>query len=412
MPVATPSSPTERAPTSQAKILPYAEAPSILRELKEQGRTIVQCHGTFDLLHPGHFCHLEDARALGDVLVVTITGEKHVNKGPGRPFFGDELRCKSLAALEYVDYVVVIPFPAAVEAVECVKPDVYCKGLEYKNPEVDVTGNIHDDLTAVQKHGGRIEYVGSVVFSSTRILNNLFDAHSPSVKEFLSDLAERVTPDQFKGHVEGFSNLRCLVIGDIIFDRYTTVNVQGLTSKNRILSGRMLGEETHAGGALASFRHLHEFTSHVKLVSLAGSESWVSGELDRYLTGEENQVLRIENFTTIVKQRFVEPITEGYEMSKLFSVNLIDEAPPSSEVEAQLIQHILPRRAFVTLPIAQNNHDSYRVLLNPRGERNPDARREAVPQRAGRPLHTGSTEWRGLFGELRPEFSSSPKGFR
>ena len=260
MPVATPSSPAKESRTTREKILPYSEAPRVLERLKEQGNKIVQCHGTFDLLHPGHLYHLEEARSLGDVLVVTITAEKNVNKGPGRPYFGDELRCKSLTSLEFVDYVVVIPFTAAVEAIECVKPDIYCKGREYENPETDVTGNFHDDVITVEKCGGRIEFVGSVVFSSTRFLNNVFDSHPPSVKDFLRELAERVTPDQFRARVEDFSNLRCLVIGDIIFDRYTTVNVQGLTSKNRILSGRMLGEETHAGGALACFRHLRQFT--------------------------------------------------------------------------------------------------------------------------------------------------------
>ncbi len=99
--------------------------------------TIVQCHGTFDLLHPGHFYHLEEARSLGDVLVVTVTEGKHVNKGPGRPYFNDHLRAKSLAGLACVDYVVVVSHPAAVEAIECVKPAIYCKGHEYANPESD-----------------------------------------------------------------------------------------------------------------------------------------------------------------------------------------------------------------------------------------------------------------------------------
>ena len=58
----------------------------------------MQCHGTFDLIHPGHIIHLEEAKALGDVLVVTVTDEKHVNKGPGRPCFNDELRARTLAA--------------------------------------------------------------------------------------------------------------------------------------------------------------------------------------------------------------------------------------------------------------------------------------------------------------------------
>ena len=110
---------------SSNKLVSFSEAHSVFQKLAQEGKRIVQCHGTFDLLHPGHIYHLEEAKELGDILVVTITGEKFVNKGPGRPFFGDILRCKSLTALEFVDYVVVVPHPAAVEAIECVRPSIY-----------------------------------------------------------------------------------------------------------------------------------------------------------------------------------------------------------------------------------------------------------------------------------------------
>ena len=82
------------------------------------GNKIVQCHGTFDLIHPGHVIHFEESKGMGDVLIVTVTGEKFVNKGPRRPYFNDELRLRSLTALESVDYVAIIPYPAAVEAIE------------------------------------------------------------------------------------------------------------------------------------------------------------------------------------------------------------------------------------------------------------------------------------------------------
>ena len=148
-----------------AKEIPYADAPAFFESLRAKGVRIVQCHGTFDLVHPGHIIHFEEARALGDVLVVTLTGSRHVNKGPGRPYFDDRMRVKALATLSIVDYVVVVPFAAAVEAIECVKPDVYCKGKEYEDQSNDVTGNIRDDVDTVARIGGEVRYVGSVVFS-------------------------------------------------------------------------------------------------------------------------------------------------------------------------------------------------------------------------------------------------------
>ncbi len=324
---------------SSHKIIPFETASTLFTRLRQKGHKIVQCHGTFDLVHPGHIYHLEEARELGDLLVITITGENHVNKGPGRPYFNDTLRARSLAALESVDYVVVIPFPAAVEAIECVKPHIYCKGTEYESADTDVTGNIHDDITTVQKCGGEVHYIGSVVFSSSKLINEHFDHIPTEVKKYCHALASECSPDAFRAIIENFSQLRVLVIGDIIIDRYSYVKVQGLTSKNRILSGRFINQEIQAGGALAIQRHIAQFTKQVDLIGLLGQEPWVDKFLYSYLPQEHDLCLRDKNFTTIVKQRFVEPMCEGKELSKLFSVNYIDPNPP----EEDLVERILER---------------------------------------------------------------------
>ena len=316
------------------KNIPFNDAGSIFARLKSAGKKIVQCHGTFDLLHPGHIIHFEEAKALGDILVVTITAEKYVNKGPGRPYFNDELRVKYLSSLEYVDYVVVIPFPAAIEAIECVRPHIYCKGKEYENSQADVTGNIHDDIRVVKSFGGQVRYVGSVVFSSTKLLNNHFEVHSPEMKEFCRKLASKYTPSKFREIVEGFKDLKVLVIGDIIFDRYSSVKVQGLTSKNRIISARFLSEEIQAGGALAVFRHVKQFTPNIKLISLVGTEEWVGQSLAKYISPDQDEIIRSPDFTTIIKQRFVEPLSDGKELSKLFAINVIEEQRLSKKIEA------------------------------------------------------------------------------
>ena len=329
------------------KILCFDAAPSAISAARAGGKTVVQCHGTFDLLHPGHIIHFQEAKVLGDILVVTITDEQHVNKGPGRPYFSDQLRSQSLAALSFVDFVVLIPFPAAEEAIACVRPDIYCKGLDYQNDETDVTGNIENDRKAVEDIGGKMAYVGSVVFSSTRLLNNHFDAHAPKTKSFCMEVAQEHDKDMFREIVEQFQDLKVLVVGDIIFDRYTSVSVQGLTSKNRILSSRFLSEETQAGGALAVFRHLKEFTPNVKLVSLLGTEPWVNEELLKYIHPNEDEILRIPEFTSIIKQRFVEPQIlhnqaqlRSKEVSKLFSINYIDAQHPAKEVQQYVVERL------------------------------------------------------------------------
>ncbi|PTY04054.1 cytidyltransferase [Verrucomicrobia bacterium LW23] len=321
-----------------SKLLPFEEASAIFRQLRGEGLRVVQCHGTFDLVHPGHIFHLEEARALGDVLVVTITGEKYVNKGPGRPYFSDKLRAKSLAALACVDYVVVIPFRAAVEAIECVQPDIYCKGREYEDQSNDVTGNIADDIATVEKFGGRVSYIGSVVFSSTKLLNKHFDHMPEAIKGYCQSLAVTYPPDTFRQAVDDLKDLRVLLIGDIIFDKYSYVKVQGLTSKASIVSARHLYEDLQPGGTLAVYRHVREFTPHVKLVSILGTEPWAQEELDLHVAPEDSLVLRDETFTSVLKHRFVAPQAEGKELIKYFSVNYIDDKPPRAELIARVME--------------------------------------------------------------------------
>lgn len=339
------------------KILAFQSAPAVFDKLREKGKKIVQCHGTFDLLHPGHIYHLEEAKALGDVLVVTVTAENFVNKGPGRPFFNDQLRAKSLEALTCVDYVVLVPHAAAVEAIECVKPHIYCKGKEYADPDNDVTGNIGDDVAAVKRHHGEVYYIGSVVFSSTKLINNYFENLAAPVKNFCRALSKTCTPEQFRDSVESLAGLKVLLIGDIIFDRYSSVKMQGLTSKNRILSVRYLNEETQSGGTLAIYRHLKQFCKSVKFVSLAGTEPWVDGVLKTELDEDEDWVVRDPGFTTVVKQRFVEPLSTGKELVKLFAVNYMGDTAPPAEAQAAVKQRIAEHIAeFDLVVVADFGH--------------------------------------------------------
>ncbi len=325
---------------AEQKILPYTEAAAVFDDARRRGLRIVQCHGTFDLVHPGHIIHLEEARSLGDMLVVTVTDEAHVNKGPGRPCFNDTLRARTLAALACVDHVVLIPFPAAVEAIRLVKPHIYCKGTEYEDASNDVTGNIRHDLTEVAAHGGEVRYIGSVVFSSTRLLNRHFQHIPEQVRSFCEDLASRTSASELRAAVDAFANLCILVVGDTIIDQYAYLKVQGLTSKNRIISGRFLDQQTHLGGALAVFRHVKEFTPHVRFVSLLGTEPWVDELLAGALTQQEDATIREPAFTTIVKKRYVEPLLSENELSKLFSVNFLNEEPPSSAVQERVLANL------------------------------------------------------------------------
>src|SRR5437867_1315492 len=104
------------------KIKRIEELAKTLGLLRGEGKKVVHCHGVFDLLHIGHIKHLEGARKLGDVLVVTITPDRFVNKGPHRPAFPERLRAEALASLACVNFVAINEGPTAVETIRTLKP--------------------------------------------------------------------------------------------------------------------------------------------------------------------------------------------------------------------------------------------------------------------------------------------------
>ena len=138
------------------------------------GRTVVHCHGCFDIVHPGHIHYLQFARSLGDVLVVTVSADVQVDKGVNRPLIPDDLRAASLAALECVDCVYVNPHPTAVEILDRLKPDIYVKGREY---ELNQRPRFLAERDTVTRNGGRVVFSsGDVIYSSTALIGEMESA--------------------------------------------------------------------------------------------------------------------------------------------------------------------------------------------------------------------------------------------
>ena len=164
-------------------------------ELKKEGKTIALCHGVFDLVHPGHVIHLEQAKAMAEVLVVSITAAKYVRKGPGRPYFDDDMRMKFLAALECVDYVLLSEGYTVDDIIETVEPDIYVKGEEYAKAEDDITGMITKEKELVEAHGGRLGFTTGQTFSSTKLINTAMSGLTDEVRQLTFDDLMSVTDE-------------------------------------------------------------------------------------------------------------------------------------------------------------------------------------------------------------------------
>jgi len=156
------------------KVVEFEELEKILLDLKSEGKKIIHCHGCFDLMHPGHIKYFQAAKEMGDILVVTVTPDEYVDKGPDRPVFNQDLRIDSIAALECVNYVAVNKWPTAEETLRLLRPDIYVKGQEFRNLE-DKTGKIQKEFKVLKEIEAELRFTNEIVFSSTELLNKHFN---------------------------------------------------------------------------------------------------------------------------------------------------------------------------------------------------------------------------------------------
>lgn len=146
-----------------------AEASAYAESLRHDGRLIVFTNGVFDILHPGHVRYLQQARALGDALIVGLNADASVrrNKGPERPINSESERAELLAALDCVDAVVIFEEATPAEIIKAIQPDILVKGADWA--EDSIVGR-----DTVEARGGRVIRVPvEKGFSTTAIIEKI-----------------------------------------------------------------------------------------------------------------------------------------------------------------------------------------------------------------------------------------------
>ena len=313
------------------KLLELEPLAGILDELRTRGKSIVQCHGVFDMLHVGHIRHFQQARNLGDVLIVTVTPDQHVNKGPQRPVFGEQLRAEAIAALESVDYVAINQWPDAVPTIELLQPDIYLKGIDYKKAEEDITGGIQREQDAVQAGGGKLAFTDDITFSSSHLLNRHLPVFSDSTREYLAGFSSTYSAHDITAVLDRAQELRVLVIGETIIDEYVYCETMGKSGKEPVLAARLDHTEQFAGGVLAVANHVAAFCDKVSLVTALGERDANEAFIEEKLSPKiQREFVRAANSATIIKRRFV----ELYPPQKLFELYLMKEVDATGELAA------------------------------------------------------------------------------
>jgi cytidyltransferase-like protein len=330
-----------------AKIRPLEQLAGVIAEKQAAGQTVVHCHGVFDPLHVGHIRHFAEARRRGDLLVVTVTPDRFVNKGPHRPVFTQDLRAEAVASLAVVDFAGINQWPTAVETISLLRPNIFMKGSEFREGK-DLTGAIAVEKAAVEAVGGRLEFTNEIVFSASNLVNRHLSLFPQAVAEYLADVAGRYSAAEIIRSLQTARALKVLVLGETIIDDYQYVEAIGKSSKEPTLAVKALQNERFAGGAAAVSNHVAGFVDQITLHSLLGEikseEQFIREKLKpnvqpRFLYRPKSQ--------TIVKRRFI----EQYFFSRLFEVYEINDALPTPEESQALVESLRGRLSEFDLVI-------------------------------------------------------------
>ncbi len=314
----------------ERKILPVDELRAVREDLRRQGRVVVQCHGCFDIVHPGHIRYLQFARAQGDVLIVSVSSDRTVSKGENRPYVNEELRLENLAALELVDYVCLDDHSWAGPILETLRPDVYVKGKEY---ETSADPRFLEERALVEGYGGSVIFSsGEVVYSSTFILEQFrhqFRLENEKIQAFCH---RHATDRAAAGRILGaMGELRVLVIGDPVLDRYVHCDSLGVAAESPVLDVTPIREDWYlgAGGLVAAqASSLGARAAFLSVLGASVEEERFRAQLERLRI---EPLLLAEDRPVYVKTRYL------VEDSKVFKVNSGRYSPLSTAATARLV---------------------------------------------------------------------------
>lgn len=309
----------------ESKIVSRDRLFALVAQARSRGKKIVQCHGCFDVVHPGHLRYLEFARRQGDLLIVTLAGD-NADEQVARPFTPQETRAENLAALMFVDYVHIVAEPTVRDVLATVRPDVYVKGREFEHARDSAFAA---ERAIVEGYGGRILFSsGDIAFHGAPFPETIPGApDTESHRLRLLCRRHTLTAEALAAVVERFRNLHVMVVGDVVMDRYVHCDALGVASESPVISLAYRDEHAYVGGAGIVARHIAALGAHAFLLS-AGADDTASR------TAAE--VLRVEGVETHLipaRSSLVEKTRYLADDQKMFKVDRAQCLPLDSVAE-------------------------------------------------------------------------------
>lgn len=335
--------------TLDSKILTLDKLAETIAACQAEGKRVVHCHGVFDLLHIGHIRYFRQAASMGDVLVVTVTPDEFVDKGPHRPAFTDQLRVEGVASQAIVDYAAVTETPTAEDLLHTLKPDVYVKGSDFKSIESDPTGKLQLEAKVCEELGIEMRLTQEIVFSSTNLINRFLSSFSEDVQEYLGMFRTRYTIGEIEEVLDKMSDVSVTVVGDTILDDYQYCSPLGASSKEPVMAFSHLDGDLFAGGVLAIANHLANLCKEVRMFTVLGEketqEEFIRSNLHEKVTP---YFAYQKDAPTIRKRRYI----EGYSMAKIFEIYHMDDSGLDSERDEAFREALMEQARQSDLVIA------------------------------------------------------------
>jgi rfaE bifunctional protein kinase chain/domain/rfaE bifunctional protein nucleotidyltransferase chain/domain len=296
---------------------------SSLNKIRKKNKKIVLCHGVFDLVHLGHIKHFKSAKSYGDYLVVSITVDKFIKKGPGRPLFNEDQRLEFLSQIKLIDKVIFSKSSSAEDVIKLVKPNYYVKGPDYLKNKNDKTKKIYIEKKLVESFGGKIVYTKDQSFSSSKIINSNYLIFDEDQKKFLRKIKKKFNYSEISEILDKFKKLNVFVLGELIIDKYCFGNVIGKSGKEPHLVLKENKTEYYLGGSAAVVKHIASFVNKADILSPFGFEKYYNKIINQEFSKNINKNFfkPYKNYQTITKTRFVDKIS-GY---KLFGSYVLPE---------------------------------------------------------------------------------------
>jgi rfaE bifunctional protein kinase chain/domain/rfaE bifunctional protein nucleotidyltransferase chain/domain len=305
-------------------------------------KKVVMCHGTFDLVHPGHVRHLLYAKSLGDVLIASLTADEHILKANFRPFVPQELRAFNLAALECVDYVVIDSQPTPLANLGLIQPDYFAKGYEYtKN---GLHAKTSEEKTVVESYGGEIIFTpGDIVYSSSHIIETEPPAISTEKLLLLLE-AQGIDFGDLRKGLDKLKGLKVHVVGDTIVDSFTQCTMIGGMTKTPTMSVRFEEQQDFVGGAGIVAKHLKAAGADVTFSTVLGNDSLAEFTLNDLAKSGVQCTPIIDRTRPTTNKNAI--IAGGY---RLLKVDKVDNRSISERIVSQLAEQVRDTPADLVL---------------------------------------------------------------